>query len=170
MSIGPRNDGIKVPIAVELKRTRRGLGEKTKNEEKKRRIEERKEELEQLADPSAYRTRLRDIAENKDTFRDLKKAQCACQTLDMTACLAAPAQSWYWPEVSKPKSDSDDDFAEEVIELEEDDQEIEPEPREKLEALVQYLRGKYFYCIWCGTAFENEEDMNSCPGSTKEDH
>lgn len=36
---------------------------------------------------------------------------------------------------------------------------------------LEYLRGRHRYCFYCGTAFEDEQDMQAhCPGLTDDDH
>ncbi|SRR5258708_4650451 len=43
--------------------------------------------------------------------------------------------------------------------------------KERLDKVLSYLRSKYSYCFWCGTRYDNQEDMqNSCPGETEEEH
>ena len=33
------------------------------------------------------------------------------------------------------------------------------------------MRGKYSYCFWCGTEYQDLEDLGkNCPGETEEDH
>ena len=45
------------------------------------------------------------------------------------------------------------------------------QPLDRLRILLSYLRDKYSYCFWCGTEYENSEDMQSnCPGMEEEDH
>ncbi|XP_016119969.1 G patch domain-containing protein 11-like, partial [Sinocyclocheilus grahami] len=45
------------------------------------------------------------------------------------------------------------------------------QPLDKLQFLTSYLRAAHFYCIWCGTAYNDEEDLSSnCPGDTAADH
>jgi len=45
------------------------------------------------------------------------------------------------------------------------------QPEEQLEMLTLYLRRTYFYCIWCGTQYEDDDDLQKeCPGSTRNDH
>ncbi|KAL0257210.1 hypothetical protein SLS55_008020 [Diplodia seriata] len=60
-----------------------------------------------------------------------------------------------------------EDLAEEDAELEEFNA---LEPQEKLEKVVQYLRDKHNYCFWCKYKYADEEEMESCPGLTEEDH
>ncbi|KAI4812513.1 hypothetical protein KUCAC02_023898 [Chaenocephalus aceratus] len=42
---------------------------------------------------------------------------------------------------------------------------------DKLPILTSYLRGIHFYCIWCGTTYNDEDDLcSNCPGDTEADH
>ncbi|KAL4241572.1 G patch domain-containing protein 11 [Abortiporus biennis] len=42
---------------------------------------------------------------------------------------------------------------------------------DKLGFVLEYLRNKYSYCFWCGTQYEDEEDMDTnCPGPEEDDH
>ncbi|KAJ6629166.1 hypothetical protein B0H10DRAFT_2173116 [Mycena sp. CBHHK59/15] len=42
---------------------------------------------------------------------------------------------------------------------------------DRLQLVLSYLREKYAYCFWCGSQYENEEDMESqCPGIDEEAH
>ena len=56
-------------------------------------------------------------------------------------------------------------------EEEEEEEECEFEPHEQLHMLTQYLRMWYMYCLWCGTKFEDGDDLGAnCPGDTRELH
>lgn len=76
-------------------------------------------------------------------------------------------------------NDSDEDkdyrkaFAQEEVELEEDDPELEGfntlEPSERLGRLVAYLRENHRYCFWCKAQYP-DRDMEGCPGLTEEEH
>ncbi|KAG1892654.1 hypothetical protein F4604DRAFT_1672625 [Suillus subluteus] len=44
-------------------------------------------------------------------------------------------------------------------------------PRDRLKLLLEYLRGKYSYCFWCGTQYGDAIDLEqSCPGPEEDDH
>ncbi|XP_025027344.1 G patch domain-containing protein 11-like [Python bivittatus] len=76
--------------------------------------------------------------------------------------LEFPKVVWYW---LTPKTEEED---EDEVEEEKED---ELEESEKLTILTTYLREEYLYCIWCGTAYQDQEDLSSnCPGSTYMDH
>lgn len=43
--------------------------------------------------------------------------------------------------------------------------------KDRLELVLDYLRGRYAYCFWCGTQYDNQEDMEAnCPGEDEEAH
>ncbi|PCH41429.1 hypothetical protein WOLCODRAFT_100539 [Wolfiporia cocos MD-104 SS10] len=43
--------------------------------------------------------------------------------------------------------------------------------RDRLQLVLDYLRQKYAYCFWCGTQYDDQEDMaNNCPGPEEEAH
>ncbi|XP_022195725.1 G patch domain-containing protein 11 [Nilaparvata lugens] len=55
--------------------------------------------------------------------------------------------------------------------VEEEDNEDNYTIGEKLEMLTGYLRQTHYYCIWCGTRYEDEQDMDGeCPGPTYDEH
>lgn len=59
-------------------------------------------------------------------------------------------------------------------EVDEEDPELDEfnalEPAERLHKLVLYLRETYRYCFWCKFRYENDLELNGCPGLTEEDH
>lgn len=63
----------------------------------------------------------------------------------------------------KNRDDSDDST----------DEEEEPEDisEEKFNIIIEYLRQKYFYCIFCAITGSDANDLNSvCPGPFRTDH
>jgi len=43
--------------------------------------------------------------------------------------------------------------------------------RDRLQLVVTYLRDKYAYCFWCGTQYDDLEDMDAeCPGPEEDAH
>ncbi|KIK65449.1 hypothetical protein GYMLUDRAFT_70560 [Collybiopsis luxurians FD-317 M1] len=55
--------------------------------------------------------------------------------------------------------------------LEEIEQFLRLQARDRLTLVVSYLRDRYWYCFWCGTQYSDQEDMDSnCPGSEEESH
>ncbi|KAH9894268.1 hypothetical protein C8Q73DRAFT_695078 [Cubamyces lactineus] len=56
-------------------------------------------------------------------------------------------------------------------ELEEALQFLRLNPRDRLTLVLDYLRRKYAYCFWCGTQYDDQEDMEkNCPGADEDAH
>ncbi|XP_056423394.1 G patch domain-containing protein 11 isoform X2 [Hyla sarda] len=170
-ALGKKGDGIIEPIPLNIKTGRSGIGHE---EMKKRKAEENLESFrrkvlmsqkaqEQAADD--FRVRMRSKKEEQKLEGDLRKSQKACLQLDEQKGIACPREAWYWP----PTDVQDDSETSEEDEDEVKEQELST--LEKLQILTSYLRGQHLYCIWCGTTYEDEEDLQSnCPGDTSEDH
>ncbi|KAJ7283819.1 hypothetical protein C8J57DRAFT_1432829 [Mycena rebaudengoi] len=55
--------------------------------------------------------------------------------------------------------------------LEEVSQFLRLQATDRLQLVLSYLRDKYSYCFWCGTQYDDEEEMESqCPGTDEEAH
>ncbi|XP_066474201.1 G patch domain-containing protein 11 [Tiliqua scincoides] len=168
--LGKSGSGIVEPIPLNITTGRSGLGheevKKRKAEEKlenyRRKIHNQKQTERQTAD--LFKMRMRTKREEQQVNWDLEKSQKACQQLDMQKGLKLPKEIWYW---LRPREEKEDDEEEEGEEEEEDEQTAS----EKLQILTAYLREEYLYCIWCGTAYDDQEDLSShCPGNTFADH
>ncbi|KAI0650018.1 hypothetical protein C8Q79DRAFT_900584 [Trametes meyenii] len=56
-------------------------------------------------------------------------------------------------------------------ELEEALQFLRLNPQDRLTLVLDYLRRKYAYCFWCGTQYDDQEDMErNCPGTDEDAH
>ncbi|XP_062851895.1 G patch domain-containing protein 11 isoform X2 [Trichomycterus rosablanca] len=165
--LGKEGTGCVEPIPLNIKTDRGGIG---LEEFKKRKAEEElqsyqtKVQLQQQMEKRVFN----DFRERKKTERekhhievDLRKSQLACEHLDSQKGIIVPGNSWHWPEVdtNEPSIDICEQEKEELTAL------------MKLQFLTSYLRGVHFYCIWCGTAYSNDEDLQTnCPGETATDH
>lgn len=158
--LGKKESGISEPIGVDLKNNRHGLGkEKVKLKKKTNPIEK----LEQM-NADDFRRRLADKKAEQVAAMDLHKSQRICEQLDIRCKIEKAVENWFW----FPKEKEGKEF-EESESSDEDEEKLRNS--EKLEILTKYLRGKYFYCIWCGVAYDNEDDLReSCPGNTRSDH
>uniref|UniRef100_A0A8C6V4A2 G patch domain-containing protein 11 n=1 Tax=Naja naja TaxID=35670 RepID=A0A8C6V4A2_NAJNA len=168
--LGKSGKGIVEPIPLNITTGRSGLGheelQKRKAEEKlenyRKKMHVKKQVEKQTTD--LFKMRLKTKQEQLQVKRDLEKSQKACQQLDTQKGLEVPKEVWYW---LKPKTEEDEDEEEE----EEEEKEDELNESEKLISLTTYLREEYLYCIWCGTAYQDQEDLSSnCPGTTYTDH
>lgn len=58
-----------------------------------------------------------------------------------------------------------------VVELEQEKVEDNMTIAEQLEIVNFYLRRTYNYCVYCGTVYDDERDLNEeCPGPNRQDH
>jgi len=160
--IGKSQSGMIEPISVEVKADRQGLGKTLKKESYTRKNANTK--LDNM-DTRDFRSRMAQEKTEQLQNIDLYKSQKVCQELDTKEKIEEPQESWFWPQVKEEKeTDDDDDQSSDV-----DDESLSN--LEKLDILTGYLRKKYHYCIWCGTRFDDEDDLrDSCPGSTRNDH
>ncbi|XP_006018482.1 G patch domain-containing protein 11 isoform X1 [Alligator sinensis] len=171
-ALGKTGKGIVEPIPLNIKTGRSGLGheeqKKRKAEEKlenyRRKIHMKKQADEQAADQ--FRVRFKNKQEERKIEGDLRKSQKACQQLDSQKDINIPKEIWYWME-SEPEEEKDEEKEEDEDEYKSSDLSAS----EKLQILTAYLRGEHFYCIWCGTAYEDSEDLSSnCPGDSSAAH
>ncbi|EFO27552.1 G-patch domain-containing protein [Loa loa] len=190
------SEGIKVPIALELKTNRTGLGHDAEEHEKQRQrmdlyqraVLERAKANDVLIDDFSIRKRW--AARMKQLSKDLKESRKVCQELDARSGLELPTSSHFWPIYKVSKEDNTPSLKKTRIEestcitecftyfngkVAPDDlntnELLENEITEWLIALTKYLRAAHCYCIWCGAQYDSKEELeNSCPGKTREEH
>lgn len=177
--LGKEQSGIVEPIGIKLKEDRGGLGQASRKRETKPKTENTKLDNLHVTD---FRGRLAEKKLEQMLKTDLYKSQKVCQQLDIEAGIEKSVESWFWlndRETNEGKISEDEKgniVEEEGKEEEEEDKEEEEEEdeltiNEKLNILTKYLREKYFYCIWCGVLFDDEDDLrDNCPGCTRNDH
>ncbi|XP_049457060.1 G patch domain-containing protein 11 [Epinephelus fuscoguttatus] len=171
--LGKEGTGRVDPIPLNIKTDRGGIG---MEEMKKRKAEEELEHYRQKVRAKQqnetksledFRSRVRTEREERKIEGDLKRSQRACEQLDSQKGITAPREDWYWP---KAETDEEEDALKEEEE-EEEEEIVELTSFDKLQILTSYLRGIHFYCIWCGTTYNDEEDLcSNCPGDTAADH
>lgn len=172
-SLGKAGTGRTEPIPVNVKADRGGLGMEEFLKCKRAEVAKVKLRLKQNKQHnlSSKREEFLQYQRNKQlekiTKKDLYNSQKSCMQLDQAMGLDEPAEVWFWPErMQKPDEETDD----ETDQLDESDS-IELEPSEKLEILTEYLRNTHFFCVWCGTVYEDiNAMMEACPGNTSDDH
>ncbi|XP_078052647.1 G patch domain-containing protein 11 [Augochlora pura] len=165
--IGKTESGITEPIGLDVKLNRHGLGKgvKRKQTESKSSLDNRKLDNKSMKD---FRGRIAQKKAEQMSKADFYKSQKICEQLDKQLNIEKPEEPWFWlPQETEKGTDSDSEEEEE----EKDEVEELYQINERLEILIKYLRQKHFYCIWCGVAFDNENDLlNNCPGDTRNDH
>ncbi|XP_062375441.1 G patch domain-containing protein 11 [Sardina pilchardus] len=175
--LGKKGAGRVEPIPMNIKTDRGGVG---MEEVKKRKAEEelqhyrQKVRVKQQVEKQSledFRVRKRTEREERQTEGDLRRSQRACEQLDSQKGITVPRECWYWPEKEKEEDEDEEEEEEECKKEEDEEDEEELTSLDKLHFLTSYLRGVHFYCIWCGTTYNDEEDLDSnCPGDTSADH
>ncbi|PAV86142.1 hypothetical protein WR25_24447 [Diploscapter pachys] len=189
--------GIKEPLPLEVKDTRTGLGHDREVEEKSKqrlvqemeRMKHRAKHHEKLIDE--YRQRKREYSSTKQLIGDILKSRKVCLDLDTRIERPVPAQSWFWKSYKVESKDdaSTSGFVNNPYKPDEETekyvyfngQEASPELRfdemqdedieDCLRSITDYLRATHKYCVWCGCAFENFEDLGqNCPGPSRSLH
>ncbi|XP_011868995.1 PREDICTED: G patch domain-containing protein 11 [Vollenhovia emeryi] len=169
--IGKTQSGMTEPIPVQVKADRQGLG-KTLKKKDSYKHGNANAKLDNM-DTRDFRSRLAQGKAEQLQKTDLYKSQKVCQELDAKENIEKPEEPWFWLESREEKQvdDTDDDDDDDDDDDEDDKDEETLSNVEKLDILTRYLRKKYCYCIWCGTKFDDEDDLrDNCPGSTRNDH
>ncbi|XP_074647165.1 G patch domain-containing protein 11-like [Tubulanus polymorphus] len=175
MTIGKTGrEGRSEPIPIKVKIGRDGLGRDTdlklrqdrkQAASKSRQIQRANKEHELR---NNFQQRISGNRAEKEIKKDLYMSQRVCEQLDTDkSSLQEPIEKFYWTKLYQDRFKTEDE--EELSEEEETDDEISEE--EKLQLLTRYLRETYYYCVWCGTSYDDEKDLSeNCPGNTSEDH
>eukprot|EP00794_Sanderia_malayensis_P020365 gene20364-22374_t len=164
--LGKHGTGRSEPVPLEIKSDRRGLGREAMIKKRKQMQEsfleqasKRRKKLEEQLQGD-FKSRIKGKFMDKQIEIDVRRSQKACGQLDNAKNLEA-LKDWFWPKFKTSEEES-----------KENEEEIdEPEDWEKLEELTEYLRSIHLYCTWCGTTFNDEEDLcSNCPGNSFESH
>ncbi|CAL1529400.1 unnamed protein product [Lymnaea stagnalis] len=148
-------------------------------------------------DKETFMGRMSERFNERNVWRDLNTAQKACLQLDQEQGISEPGEPFFWPAVSLQTEEEDktgeeedtekdklQDYINDVnakhpdVEDEIDKDEViecptylEFSESERLEIVTRYLRNTYFYCLWCGTKYDDKQDLEShCPGNSNEAH
>ncbi|KAL9954758.1 hypothetical protein ACROYT_G042333 [Oculina patagonica] len=176
MGLGKDGTGRAEPIPLAVKADRGGLGrdmllkrqrevkEALKHETAKKRVKIEQNQREN------FRRHMSGKFAERQTSSDLYKSQKACEQLDKSKDLPC-VENWFWPETKNEDDEEEKEEDTDEEEEKEEEEEEELEPSEKLVHLTMYLRRTHQYCIWCGTKFDDDQDMaENCPGDTAQDH
>ncbi|KAK6183673.1 hypothetical protein SNE40_011104 [Patella caerulea] len=194
MVLGKHGTGRAEPVEINLKLGRGGLGQEA---EKKRKQNEKvarwtemnmKRKKMESKNQENFKKQMKDKFVNTEAERDLRKSQKVCEQLDSEKGIQEPSEIFFWPKEILEERKKKEKKAMEIEEgysfeledeLDEDDDEDGDDEdddsslsaSDKLEVLTVYLRNNHLYCIWCGTRYDDKNDMKSnCPGNTAEDH
>jgi Domain of unknown function (DUF4187) len=179
---------------------RKGIGHDMEKKRKLKELYETSSKR-QKEDADNFLGTLRSERADAELRKNLRQAQETCQTLDTEAAerdgKKAPF-NFLWAGLVKERDEEEMEkrrrhrmYNERTTNVLEEDEEIEygdtVQPlegeeteleefealsvEEQLEKVLRYMREKYFYCFWCGCAYQDAQDLEeNCPGLTEEDH
>lgn len=180
--LGSDATGRPVPIDVDLKASKAGLG--IDEEKKRRRTAAEAARLQ----AEAKRARLQEASQTTFKESTLSKFSAAAAERHLTAARksvetlddrAGIGRHHLWPPLpSEPDSPSAEKDGASTGQSAPDigaDQEADPwemqSATQRLTEVTQYLRDRYHYCIYCGCQYDSEEDLKvHCPGLDESDH
>ncbi|XP_033101183.1 G patch domain-containing protein 11-like [Anneissia japonica] len=183
MGLGKTGTGRKEPVPIAIKTDRGGLGREAQVKKQKQEVEQFRERMRknrmqnQEKNKGEFLQRVREKQVNRGAEKDFYQSQKVCEQLDRTNGVEEPVVLWYWPKHLRPKTQEEDNIKECDMEEEEDEEEEEKDVgddipiQERLDDITRYLRTKYVYCIWCGTSFNDGQDLaENCPGDDADAH
>ncbi|KAJ3272057.1 G patch domain-containing protein 11 [Terramyces sp. JEL0728] len=167
--LGNTKDAITEPIQISLNsaKDKSGIGNRSYKFEtvKDKQLKETKSKQES----KSFVNNRQQIYKEKMLESDLKKLRQSCMAMDEQNGID---ENEYWPtDLQKKPTRVLGQYNTEILE-EQEEESFETKPLvEKVELVNTYLRGKYFYCVWCGCVFKDEADLDrNCPGDEREDH
>ncbi|XP_033166070.1 G patch domain-containing protein 11 [Drosophila mauritiana] len=176
--LGKTSDARTEPVGITIKSGRGGLGrEAAVAELALKRQEIRRAHLLSRAgiesgeevSTEAYRRRATHKAEERKLQYDIKRCQQTCESLDLKSAITEPELDFFWPPKPKDEDESQSDADDPEVEVPAKEEQYNPS--EQLELLTGYLRTAYCFCYWCGTHYDDAEDLGSnCPGLTRDEH
>ncbi|CAH1364806.1 hypothetical protein MTP99_001166 [Tenebrio molitor] len=165
--LGKTKSGITEPIKIELKSGKSGLGTESKIKEKIIKKREFKDNI-LTHTISEFQTINKIKQAQRFLHKDFITAEKACEDLDFRNDINEPVQEYFWTRdtIKKKRNIQDED----------DEEEFNEEfdcycTEENLIEIIQYLRTKHLYCMFCAFIATDEEDLQTnCPGPYRNDH
>lgn len=181
--LGSSANGRPVPIDVDLKASKAGLGvdEARKRRQRDAEVARRETEIKRAKTQERSQVSFRENTVTKfsaaSAERHLSSARKSIETLDerasvqrhhMWPCIELPPEALERTSLETPDTVQSCSTMQAVSET--DTWEMLPAAQRLAEA-AEYLRSRYSYCIYCGCKFEDPEDMGeNCPGIEESDH
>ncbi|KDP24602.1 hypothetical protein JCGZ_25518 [Jatropha curcas] len=151
-ALGKEGSGRAEPVAIEIRRTRVGIGREDPHKEKRKREEldaerNRRKEETLIAE---FGSRQKSQWRSRKVVVNFKKAKAALDQLENKEIVA-----------TKKNEDEEGEQEEEEEEITEED----------LQEVLMTLRDEYRYCLFCGFQYETMEALlSNCPGIDEDEH
>ncbi|XP_050519103.1 G patch domain-containing protein 11-like [Diabrotica virgifera virgifera] len=171
-SLGKSKSGIKEPIDVVIKQGTSGIGRESHLKEVFSQKQQQKiKHLKHFE--NRYRLAFKERINLVKVRKDLLKAQRICEELDFRLKIKDPVEEFFWTkETIKKRRKMEKNEAYDDTDSSSDDEEFETYiTEENLFMLIDYLRSKHLYCIYCViTGIDIKDLEENCPGPYRMDH
>ncbi|CAG9760352.1 unnamed protein product [Ceutorhynchus assimilis] len=175
-TLGKSRPGIKEPIDIVLKQGTSGVGRESHIKE----VQARKQQY-RVKNLKHYEMQFRVANKERKNFaqirKDFFKAQKICEELDFRSKIKDPIEDFFWPKetikrrrkMEKTEKEYSDDAG--TDSSDEDDEFEQYITEENLFAIIDYIRNKHVYCLYCViTGIDMEDLKENCPGPYRIDH
>ncbi|XP_044764789.1 G patch domain-containing protein 11 [Coccinella septempunctata] len=172
--LGKSGAGLREPINIVVRQGTSGLGRESHQQEIWNRRREMKSK--KICDrENKFRITNREKKRLQILRSDFFNAQRVCEELDYRIHRSDPVEDFYWTKKTikkKRKEERQNIIQDEEEDEDSDDEEFETQINEEnLNAIINYLRNKHLYCLYCIMTGTNDEDLReNCPGPYRIDH
>ncbi|XP_060536857.1 G patch domain-containing protein 11 [Cylas formicarius] len=170
-SLGRAKSGIKEPIDIVLKQGTSGVGRESHIKEMFTRKQHQK--VKNLKHYEVqYRLANKERKNLSQMRRDFFKAQKVCEELDFRSNIKDPIEDFFWTkDTIKRRRKMGKHTCEDTDSSDEDEEFEQYVTEENLFALIDYIRSKHLYCLYCViTGIDIEDLKENCPGPYRMDH
>ncbi|KAK8600703.1 hypothetical protein V6N13_059559 [Hibiscus sabdariffa] len=154
-ALGKEGSGRAEPVALDIRRSRAGIGRDDPLKEKRKReeIEFERKRINEEAMMEEFGSWQKSQWRSRRVVVNYKKAKAALDQLENK-------------EIVVPKKNDEEEGGQ--VEEEEEEEEV---TEEDLQDILMKLREEYQYCPFCGFRYESMESLlSSCPGTNEDDH
>jgi len=170
-SLGKTRSGIKEPIDIVLRQGTSGVGRESHIKEVLSRNQQQK-----IKNLKHYETQYRLANKERKNLaqirKDFFKAQKVCEELDFRNNVKDPVEDFFWTkETIKKRRKIDKECVDDTDSSDEDDEFELYITEENLFVIIDYIRSKHLYCLYCViTGIDVEDLKENCPGPYRVDH
>ncbi|KAL1492705.1 hypothetical protein ABEB36_010921 [Hypothenemus hampei] len=170
-SLGKTRPGLKEPIDIVLKQGTSGVGRESYIKETYSKRQQLK-----IKNLQHFETQFRLANKERKNLaqirRDFFKAQKVCEELDFRNKIKDPVQEFFWTkDTIKKRRKMEKEYPNDTDSSDEDDEFEQYVTEENLFAIIDYIRNKYLYCLYCViTGIDVEDLKENCPGPYRMDH
>ncbi|KAJ8936449.1 hypothetical protein NQ314_012311 [Rhamnusium bicolor] len=171
-SLGKSKSGIKEPIDIVYKQGTSGIGRESHLREVVAQKQQQKIKIFKHSE-TQFRLANKERKNLSQIRRDFFKAQKVCEELDFRSNIRDPVEDFFWTKetIKKRRKMERSETADDTDSSDEDEEFEMYITEENLFAIIDYLRSKHLYCLYCViTGIDIEDLKENCPGPYRLDH